>query len=188
MTGPQEIWLLETTWVDRKAVVHLWHSTDAGQNWQEALPGRLAGGTCLYCRGNERWVFSGRADNMNFASSDGGKSWRRIDFQGLLVGGAPWPSRPTPRPMPPRSPMKVSSPMCSGTVRGQPLAPGEKHRRWPHLEAGALPADLPAGGGPNAMYFATSWKGWLGFAAAESCSPPMAAAPGSGVICPRTRP
>lgn len=165
MTGPQEIWLLEQIWVDRKAVVRLWHSTDAGQGWQEALPGRLAGGACLYCRGNERWVFSGRADNVNFASSDGGTSWRRIDFQGLLYGGTrlaiPADALTAADPPPNGGFVVYVFGHRTGPNRSPLVKSTDGGHTWKHV---SLPADFPAGSHPTAICFATSWKGWLGLA------------------------
>ncbi len=54
-------------------------------------------------------------------------------------------------------------------VFGHPAAPNRSPlvkstdggHTWKQLP---LPPDFPAGGFPNAMYFATSWKGWLGLA------------------------
>jgi photosystem II stability/assembly factor-like uncharacterized protein len=136
-------------------------------NWEdvkERIPGMTS---CrdFFCRGDERWLMGGMADGANFASSDGGKTWRRIDFQGLLVGGlfvaipadVPSDAETQPnaafvayvfghRPTPARSPFVKSA---------------DGGRTWKPV---ALPPDYPAGAIPTAMRFATSWKGWLGFA------------------------
>ena len=164
LAGPQDVWLLESTYVDRTAVIHLWHSTDAGQNWQEPLGEKLLGAICLYCRGQRRWVFSGRADGMCFASADGGQSWRRIDFQGLLAGG-------THLAIPADAPADAPEGAGEGFVAyvfghraagsRSPLAKStDGGHAW---EALALPPDLPATEIPKTMFFATSWKGSLGF-------------------------
>jgi photosystem II stability/assembly factor-like uncharacterized protein len=164
LAGPQDVWLLESTYVERRPVVHLWHSTDAGQNWLEPLPEKLIGGLCLYCRGRQRWVFSGRADGMNFASADGGETWRRIDFRGLLAGG-------THLAIPADAPTDAAEGPGEGfvayafghraTANRSPLAKStDGGHRWEEV---TLPPDLPANDFPNTMYFATSWQGWLGF-------------------------
>ncbi|HEX4147183.1 MAG TPA: hypothetical protein VHY91_27040 [Pirellulales bacterium] len=165
LAGPQDVWLLETTYVDRQPVTHLWHSTDAGQNWQEPpLPEKLIGGFCLYCRGRQRWVFSGRADGMNYASADGGESWQRINFQGLLAGGT---HLAIPADAPTDTPEGPSEGFVAyvfghraGVSRSPLVKSSGGDRGWEEV---TLPADLPANDSPKTMVFATSWKGWLGF-------------------------
>ncbi|HTU24152.1 MAG TPA: hypothetical protein VMF30_02065 [Pirellulales bacterium] len=164
LTGPQDVWLLESTFVDRKPVVHLWHSTDAGRNWQEPLPETLIGGFCLYARGRHCWIFSGRADGMSFASADGGQSWRRIDFHGLLAGGthlAIPADVPTNAPAGPNEGFVAYAFGHRASGSRSPMAKSiDGGHEW---EAITLPSDLPASELPKTMYFATSWKGWLGF-------------------------
>jgi photosystem II stability/assembly factor-like uncharacterized protein len=166
MTGPQEVWLVSRAYVQGKAVYSLLHTTDGGKNWEDAKQ-RLPGMTScvqLFCRGNERWLMGGMADGANFASSDGGTSWRRIDFHGLLAGGllvaipADVPSDAGDQPnagfvayvFGHRS-SPTNSPLVKSTDGG---------RTWKQV---TLPPDFPRGAIPTAMHFATSCKGWLGF-------------------------
>jgi photosystem II stability/assembly factor-like uncharacterized protein len=164
LAGLQDVWLLESTYVDRLPVAHLWHSTDAGQNWQEPLPVKLLGGACIFCRGRQRWVFSGRADGMNYASADGGESWRRIDFNGLLAGGthlAIPADAPTDAPDGPSEGFVAYAFGHRGAANRSPLAKSvDGGHAWEEV---TLPADVPAQEFPKTMYFATSWQGCLGF-------------------------
>ena len=166
MTGPQEVWLVQRTYVQGKAVYYFLHTTDGGKNWEDVKQ-RIPGMTScvdLFCRGNERWLMGGMADGANFASSDGGRTWRRIDFQGLLAGGlfvaipADVPSDVEAQPdagfvayVYGHRSSPTNTPLVKSTDGG---------RTWKQV---TLPPDFPPGTIPRAMHFATSWRGWLGF-------------------------
>ncbi|NCO39753.1 MAG: hypothetical protein GW892_13715 [Armatimonadetes bacterium] len=73
MSGPEEVWLLEAQHPGGPGKVWLRHTTDGGANWEEVLPGKLAGYSDLYCRGPERWVLCGGF--LSFRSRDGETTW-----------------------------------------------------------------------------------------------------------------
>jgi len=82
MTGPRDIWLLEGRHPGGWGKAWLWHSADNGETWTEVLKGKLAHYWDLCCRANERWVLCG--GYPGYRSRDGGGTWRKLGFGGLI--------------------------------------------------------------------------------------------------------
>jgi photosystem II stability/assembly factor-like uncharacterized protein len=159
MGGPTEIWIAEGKHPAQGR--HLWHSTNAGQDWEDAadrLPGDFESVWDLLVRGNHVWLLGGWAPQSSYRSADGGRSWSRLALpEGL-------------------EPFRAITPNCDpldrlgvvyllGAVRSGPL-------RIPHLLRGddagktwreiALPENLSWEFSRSAASFATADKGWIG--------------------------
>ncbi|WP_152606283.1 WD40/YVTN/BNR-like repeat-containing protein [Methylacidiphilum kamchatkense] len=148
LTGPQEIWLLEGK--HGMAWARLWHSTNDGINWEEILPDKLQGFGDLYCRGPVRFVLCN--DFPSYWSIDGGKTWNEKTFFGSLKVSIPGDVKESTgfviyilgAKKPSFSPYLLKSSDCGIT--------------WNEI---LLPPNLP---NPHSLFFATSWKGWIGLA------------------------
>lgn len=164
LTGPRDIWLLEGEHPGGPGRAWLWHSTDDGHNWQEVAPGKMPGYLDFYCQDDVIWVLGGwivPPGTPVLNSSDGGRTWRAVDFQGLLTQA--W-----------RVALPADHQLGSGYavyVLGLGIM-GEKWqarlvksidggRTWVHLP---LPGDLRDQDFWNfgQIYFPTTQIGWLG--------------------------
>jgi photosystem II stability/assembly factor-like uncharacterized protein len=79
MGGPREIWLAEGRHPGRGR--HLWHSTDAGESWEDAaerFPGPFKSVSDLVVRGDDIWVLAGAHWSFSYRSEDGGTSWEKL--------------------------------------------------------------------------------------------------------------
>jgi len=79
LSGPEEIWLAE----GRHPAIgrHLWHSTDAGQTWEDVtkrLPGEFKSIWDLIVRGKQIWLLGGWDPEESYHSRDGGKTWQKL--------------------------------------------------------------------------------------------------------------
>lgn len=79
LSGPKEIWLAEGKhpYIGR----HLWHSTDAGETWEDAavrFPGKFESVWDLLARGQHVWLLGGWAPQASYRSDDGGKTWSKM--------------------------------------------------------------------------------------------------------------
>lgn len=144
LTSPREIWLLEGQ--HGKAWARLWHSTNDGESWEEILPGKLQGYGALYCKGPVRFVLCN--DFASHWSIDGGKNWKEQTFFGSLKMAIPGDVKE-------RMGFTI---YILGSKRPAPylLKSINSGETWKEI---LLPPGLPY---PYSLFFATSWKGWIG--------------------------
>jgi photosystem II stability/assembly factor-like uncharacterized protein len=79
MAGPREIWLTEGK--HPASGRHLWHSTDAGQTWEDAavrFGDRFPAVWDLVVRGRDILMLSGWEPDFSYYSRDGGETWQRL--------------------------------------------------------------------------------------------------------------
>lgn len=77
----------------------VWSSSDAGRRWGRVGPEPRAAfsfGMSLACRGGRLWLLQnlmggagGHQDYAGWASTDGGRRWRQVLWNGFFPGGAP---------------------------------------------------------------------------------------------------
>ena len=88
ITGPHDVWLLEGLHPGGPGRAWLWHSTDDGRTWQEVLHGQIPGYLDFFCEAGNIWVLGGWIGPPGApvqCSQDNGRTWRPVDFGGLLV-------------------------------------------------------------------------------------------------------
>jgi photosystem II stability/assembly factor-like uncharacterized protein len=84
LAGPREIWVAEGK--HPRIGRHLWHSTDAGQSWEDVsqrFPGPFKSVSDLVVRGQDIWLLAGDHWTYSYRSDDGGKTWQKL---GVLPG------------------------------------------------------------------------------------------------------
>ena len=149
ITGPDDVWLLEGFHGQGKA--KLWHTADSGATWSEVMAGKLRGYADLYCRGRERWVLCG--GYPSYRSSDGGRTWRREHFGGLLHQAN-------------RIAISADRPTRDGFVIYVLGAHKLQRRLIKSTDAGRTWQSLPLPQGTRhhrcRLFFATSRHGWVG--------------------------
>jgi len=159
MAGPTDLWLAEGKHPAQGR--HLWHSTDAGQSWEDAaerFPGKFESVWDLLVRGPHVWLLGGWAPHASYRSDDAGKTWSRL---ALPEGFEPYRAvTPLSSPTAQLGTVYLLGARRSGRERvARLLRSDDAGRTWREV---SLPANLPWHFHRSAVSFLTASEGWIG--------------------------